>query len=740
MTKHKSEQGSVRAQVDAAACRRTDSGTHRLGGAEPAAPCGAEIGEHKKEAVGISPNKHQTAVLPDAGTVSAPIVDGGSVIDRKKSSTADELLVERSRDAARTLDTPDTTPRQARKVCGGTDAMKPESRDGKLELASATHEIAAARAGVFDQNHELSTLARAGGNEDTARVPEEALSANGASTAPSATNAAHEESERKCTTSAPSLAAGAVTRAISGPESHGEIEKVSTEDSKDAVADAAARLRVSREKEVALGEALGMDAAQDRSSAHLPAHGKGPPSEEHVRAGDDGESEGNHDTEKDPPVVIAVEPSTTGPRSGDGELEAAAGKVSSVPHDESEHAVGKQSGQSTLKVKAVSAAIGPGEQTTPSQSDTAVAPLSETQLNIPSKAASVDDTALEVQEHEGGALERQSSRTDLEQVEHPSTIGDTINVSTSSGMKMEKPSIPSQAVSGQAEGMVNPFLGSVQVSMGGSHSTQPSFIDVLPNAPGRHTSRIGPSAPEETAVNADGRKSTPVNVEASTKLEDLRRDARKLGEAEYMRGPGAKRPRPDAGADGRGQDPVMLKKDKKSQSAYVSRFAAKEYEKLLEQAVQAADALLSADRNRNAAIRQDNADMREQVTALENIVRSGLATIRGRLGAPVRSDTDGKDSKVGVVRSAPGLAEAGERPVKDGDEDAVMREPMPDPPVKVGDVAAGGSRENRALGPTPSKGDEGAEAKGSNETKEAGADGAEVRKDDVGATGIGAYL
>jgi hypothetical protein len=172
------------------------------------------------------------------------------------------------------------------------------------------------------------------------------------------------------------------------------------------------------------------------------------------------------------------------------------------------------------------------------------------------------------------------------------------------------------------------------------------------------------------------------NVEASSKLEDLRREARKLGECEYVRGPGAKRPRPDGVAtECGGRDPSVMKKDKKSQSAYVSRFAAKEYEKLLEQAVRSADALLSAERARNAAMRQDSADMREQVAALEAFVGVGLAEMRLRATLPRVEDADA--SAGGVAGASPKedaeeeAEEAGPLKVQRHDGDTVMTETPP---------------------------------------------------------------
>lgn len=120
-----------------------------------------------------------------------------------------------------------------------------------------------------------------------------------------------------------------------------------------------------------------------------------------------------------------------------------------------------------------------------------------------------------------------------------------------------------------------------------------------------------------------------VAIDATAKLEELRKIARGLGEEHYYRGPGMKRPRPESNL---GNTPLS-KKDKKSQSAYISRFAAKEYERLLEEAVATADANLEAARGQNTMSKQDNADMKEQITALEAAIRGGLASMRLRMAA-----------------------------------------------------------------------------------------------------------
>jgi hypothetical protein len=115
---------------------------------------------------------------------------------------------------------------------------------------------------------------------------------------------------------------------------------------------------------------------------------------------------------------------------------------------------------------------------------------------------------------------------------------------------------------------------------------------------------------------------------AGATLDGLRKEARRLGEVEYERGPGLKRARRSGGA---AVDLAQEKKEKKSQSAYVSRFAAKDYERLLEEAVCATDAALARGRAANAGMKQDNMDMREQIEALEAAVGGGAAAMRMRL-------------------------------------------------------------------------------------------------------------
>lgn len=125
---------------------------------------------------------------------------------------------------------------------------------------------------------------------------------------------------------------------------------------------------------------------------------------------------------------------------------------------------------------------------------------------------------------------------------------------------------------------------------------------------------------------------------AGATLEGLRKEARRLGEVEYQRGPGQKRAR--RGGGGSAAALAQEKKEKKSQSAYVSRFAAKEYERLLEEAVIATDAALAAGRGVNAGMKQDNMDMREQIEALEAACAGGAAAVRMRLRKMDNSATE----------------------------------------------------------------------------------------------------
>jgi hypothetical protein len=90
--------------------------------------------------------------------------------------------------------------------------------------------------------------------------------------------------------------------------------------------------------------------------------------------------------------------------------------------------------------------------------------------------------------------------------------------------------------------------------------------------------------------------------------------------------------------------------------------------------------LLSAERARNAAMRQDNADMREQVAALEAFVGVGLAEMRLRATLPRVEDADA--SSGGVAGASPKEdaeeeEDAGPLKVQRHDGDIVMTETPP---------------------------------------------------------------
>lgn len=111
-------------------------------------------------------------------------------------------------------------------------------------------------------------------------------------------------------------------------------------------------------------------------------------------------------------------------------------------------------------------------------------------------------------------------------------------------------------------------------------------------------------------------------------LDGLRKESKRLGEAEYAKGPGVRVQQERLSAQTPDAVLALEKKIKKSHSAYVSRFGAKEYERLLEEAVAAMDAGLMAKRSFNAGMKQDNMDMREQIEALDAAVSGGVSSIR----------------------------------------------------------------------------------------------------------------
>lgn len=114
-------------------------------------------------------------------------------------------------------------------------------------------------------------------------------------------------------------------------------------------------------------------------------------------------------------------------------------------------------------------------------------------------------------------------------------------------------------------------------------------------------------------------------------LDGLRKEARRLGEVEYEKGPGVRVKQERLTVKTQDALFALEKKYKKSQSAYVSRFGAKEYERLLEEAVAAMDASLATKRTVNTGMKQDNMDLREQIEALEAAVSGGVGSIRMRM-------------------------------------------------------------------------------------------------------------
>lgn len=131
---------------------------------------------------------------------------------------------------------------------------------------------------------------------------------------------------------------------------------------------------------------------------------------------------------------------------------------------------------------------------------------------------------------------------------------------------------------------------------------------------------------------------TTADAVACMKLEELRAQSRAIGERMYFAGPGAKRPRkvealPDS-------NPAK-KKLKKNMSAYVSRFAAKEYEGLLAKTVSESERELAKAWSLRDDTQRDNLIMREQVA---------------RLQAQVAKHGSGKDGSGGPPASAPAEA------------------------------------------------------------------------------------
>jgi hypothetical protein len=136
------------------------------------------------------------------------------------------------------------------------------------------------------------------------------------------------------------------------------------------------------------------------------------------------------------------------------------------------------------------------------------------------------------------------------------------------------------------------------------------------------------SAPSQVSVG------TTADAVACMKLEELRAQSRAIGERMYFAGPGAKRPRkiesmPDT-------NPAK-KKLKKNMSAYVSRFAAKEYETLLAEAVSLSEAKLAAARLARDRVQAENQAMRDEVARLSGElvrVQRGQAPLGMQQSAP----------------------------------------------------------------------------------------------------------
>lgn len=181
-----------------------------------------------------------------------------------------------------------------------------------------------------------------------------------------------------------------------------------------------------------------------------------------------------------------------------------------------------------------------------------------------------------------------------------------------------------------------PVEESVPVAMG---MAPPAGAAALPSATASVVAAAPAKAESVRAVPAPLPGVVPVRLmflpgsgsAVGATLDGLRKEARRLGEVEYEKGPGVRVQQERLEVQTPEAALALEKKIKKSQSAYVSRFGAKEYERLLEEAVTAMDASLLKKRAFNAGMKQDNADMREQIEALDAAVSGGVSSIRMRM-------------------------------------------------------------------------------------------------------------
>lgn len=135
---------------------------------------------------------------------------------------------------------------------------------------------------------------------------------------------------------------------------------------------------------------------------------------------------------------------------------------------------------------------------------------------------------------------------------------------------------------------------------------------------------VAPAAVEATTL-PDGTLTPSAAVSAARlRLHYLQRSARAEGEREFERGVGA-RTRADDHALGRGRaSDAVARRRRKTRSAYVSRYAAKQYARLLEEHVASADATVTG-------LRVRVAEDERRITAAKELLASIEARTSGAL-------------------------------------------------------------------------------------------------------------
>lgn len=177
------------------------------------------------------------------------------------------------------------------------------------------------------------------------------------------------------------------------------------------------------------------------------------------------------------------------------------------------------------------------------------------------------------------------------------------------------------------------------------------------------------SIPPAPAPTAGGRPDVVLQLRAESAayaaLESLREAALARGEARYAAGPGKRRPR---NWELLSEDDPVFRAEKKTRSAYVSRFRAKEYETLLEDRVAAGEDALTDTRGRLTAESAENATLKEQ-----------LARLRAQVANP-------------PVQTAPVVVEVKETPMSPFSEitGSPCSSPEQSPPSNLPDISLDG--------------------------------------------------